>query len=478
MLKPIEQVLLFIFFIVLASCAGEDSFLSEIEDKSDLPSEVWEIIPLPKSSQRSGDAQKGKEYLFSGDYMSSGIPLEAFLTVYGANNENILNRSGDNATIPHDYTALLAENNVKVVAPNCLSCHSAKINNEYIVGLGNHSMDLTFNRAALEPILTRGIIQIYGEKSPEFEAYQQFRKSIIAIGPKTITETLGANSANKIAEVLVAHRDKNTLVWEDTPFIEIEEDVIPSDVPAWWLLKKKNAIFYTALSRGDFAKSFIEAGMLALKDVEKAKEIDQNMPDVLAYFESLEAPKYPFTVDNTLVNKGKAIFTNSCSSCHGNYGDQPSYPNSLVGLKTIKTDPELSNRNTKVSSYNRYFYDWFNTGYFGTEPYNLVLKADGGYIAPPLDGIWATAPYLHNGSVPTLLDLLHSANRPELWSRTFDNADYDTQKVGWNYTLETSKDNNKTYNTNLKGYGNDGHTFGDNLSDEERLAVLEYLKTL
>lgn len=470
----------FVFFsaLFLFSCSGDDNSFVEIEEKVNPPSDVWEIIPIPKSAQRTGDVAKGKEYLLSGDYMSSGIPLEAFLAVYGSNTENILGRSGDNTNIPPNYTAVLAKNGTKVVAPNCLSCHSGSINNEFIIGLGNHSMDLTFNRAALEPILTRGITQIYGENSAEFEAYQQFRKSIIAIGSKTITATLGANSANKIAEVLVAHRDKNTLVWSDTPYIDIEEDVIPSDVPALWLLKKKNAAFYTALSRGDFVKSFIGAGMLTLNDVEKAKEIDEKMPDVLAYFESLEAPKYPFSIDNTLANQGKALFNNSCASCHGNYGDQPSYPNVLVALNIVKTDPELSNRNTRESDYNRYFYEWFNTGYFGSGPNPLRLKAEGGYIASPLDGIWATAPYLHNGSVPTLMDLLDSKSRPALWSRTFNNADYDTKKVGWNYTVETTKKGNKTYDTSLKGYGNEGHTFGDSLTDEERLAVVEYLKTL
>jgi mono/diheme cytochrome c family protein len=478
LLKSTAQFLFVTFLLSLVGCSGDDAGIVLIEDEPVSPSELWEIIPIPKSAQRAGDAQKGKEYLFSGDYMSSGIPFSIFSRIYGESSENLLNRTGDNAVILYDYTVIVAKNGAKVVSPNCLSCHSAKINNEFIVGLGNHSMDLTFNRAVLEPILTRGITQLYGENSPEFEAYQQFRKSILAIGPKTITETIGTNSANKIAEVLISHRDKNTLIWSDTPFIEVDNVVIPADVPAWWLLKKKNAAFQTGLSRGDFAKSFIGAGLLTLLDVEKAKEIDQNMPDVLAYFESLQAPKYPFAINNTLANRGKALFDNKCSSCHGTYGSNPSYPNSLVALNTIKTDPELSNHYTQNSDYNRYFFEWFNSGYLGTEPHNLVLKAEGGYVAPPLDGVWATAPYLHNGSVPTIMDVLNSKNRPKLWSRTFDNADYNKEKLGWNYILETIKANNKTYDTNKKGYGNGGHTFGDTLTDEERIAVLEYLKTL
>jgi hypothetical protein len=44
--------------------------------------------------------------------------------------------------------------------------------------------------------------------------------------------------------------------------------------------------------------------------------------------------------------------------------------------------------------------------------------------------------------------------------------------------VETSQQDKNTYNTTLKGYGNGGHTFGDALSDAERIALLEYLKTL
>lgn len=476
-LKKFFTITLLVF---LASCStSTEDIEKEIEIEKEVPEEgeVWEIISVPSSTQRDGDIQTGKEYLFSGDYMSSGIPYAVYLAIYGESSENVLNRTGDNAIIAYDYTALTS-NGARVVAPNCLNCHSAKINNEYVVGLGNHSGNFTVNRAALEPLLTRGVNQAYGEDSPEAMAYEQFKKSIIAIGQKTQTESIGVNSANKITEVLISHRDKNTLEWNDTPYVDLDNEVIPTDVPAWWLLKKKYAMFYTALGRKDFCKSFIGAALLTLDDVEKAKEVNEKMPDVLAYLNSIKPPKYPYTIDNTLANTGKPIFDNKCSSCHGTYGNTQTYPNSLVALKTIKTDPELSNHYTENSEINTYFFEWFNTGYMGTDANNIQLKAEGGYIAPPLDGIWATAPYLHNGSVPTLEDVLNSTNRPELWSRTFIDTDYDQNKVGWNYVVESTKQNIKTYDTTLKGYSNSGHTFGDELTNAERLAVLEYLKTL
>ena len=433
---------------------------------------------IPSSSQRDGNPLVGKEYLISGDYMSSGIPYAAYITANGENTSNLLNRTGDNAALPYDYTAFTVDNGVKVVAPNCLSCHSAKINNEYIIGLGSHDSDFTTDRSLQVQTLNFLLPLYYGENSPEWDAYDTFRKSITAIGPKTITKSKGVNTANKIAEVLISHRDKNTLEWSDIPFNTLPDHVIPTDVPAWWLLKKKNAMFYNAMGRLDFCKSFIGASMLTLVNVNKAQEIDAKMNDVLAYIETLEAPKYPFSIETSLANQGKELFNTSCATCHGTYGENSSYPNLLVELESIETDPELSDHYTNSTDQLDYFLDWFNTGWFGSGNAPLNLKPEGGYIAPPLDGVWATAPYFHNASVPTIADVLNSSNRPEFWRRSFEDTDYDTQKLGWNYTVETAQSDINTYNTNFLGYGNKGHRFGDAFTEQERKAVLEYLKTL
>ena len=100
-------------------------------------------------------------------------------------------------------------------------------------------------------------------------------------------------------------------------------------------------------------------------------------------------------------------------------------------------------------------------------------------MAPPLHGIWATPPYLHNGSVPTLEALLNSPLRPAYWTWSFDTSDYDEEAVGWIYEVRESKGNDRqVYDTTAPGYGNGGHTFGDHLTDAERSDLLVYLKTL
>ena len=111
-----------------------------------------------------------------------------------------------------------------------------------------------------------------------------------------------------------------------------------------------------------------------------------------------------------------------------------------------------------------------------------------GYQAPPLDGVWATAPYFHNASVPTVYHVLNSKARPKLFTRSYRTGqeDYDPDKVGLKITLlEKGPESDlpgieqrKRYDTTRPGRGNGGHTFGDDLTEAERLAVIEYLKTL
>lgn len=111
------------------------------------------------------------------------------------------------------------------------------------------------------------------------------------------------------------------------------------------------------------------------------------------------------------------------------------------------------------------------------------LQAPGAYKARPLNGIWATAPYLHNGSVPNLHALLSpAAERPATFyvgNLEFDpvNVGYQSGKAKGLFLLDTSKNGNS----------NRGHEFSDTqgkgvigplLSDEERFALIEYLKTL
>lgn len=124
-----------------------------------------------------------------------------------------------------------------------------------------------------------------------------------------------------------------------------------------------------------------------------------------------------------------------------------------------------------------------NASWFGaTTPVTATMK----YVAPPLRGVWASAPYFHNGSVPTLAGVLDSTSRPAFFRvRGTSAAEYDEVNVGLKVDVLTAApaspsaaDRARVYDTTQPGLHNTGHPFGDSLSADERTDLLAFLKTL
>lgn len=436
---------------------------------------AFELVHIPPSPQRmGGDSLKGFQYLTTGDYVKGGIPFSVFVMGMGKDTRNYLNRDGKNEKLSHEYTAITASNGEILVAPNCLQCHAQVMDDQLFMGLGNSMIDFTQNEKLNIKNLKKVEAWLKLTSPKKYEAAKSFIEVTKAIGPYLSTEVRGVNAADRLAALLAAHRDPETFRWTGSPGLEVPAQVIPTDVPAWWLLKKKNAMFYNGFGRGDFGKFLMASNLLTVNDTSESREVDSHMPDVLAFIYSLKPPKFPGTIDVSLAKEGEAIFNGNCSKCHGSYGDSVSYPNLLVPQHIIRTDSMLYTSNYS----NPQFVQWFNNSWFTKGDHPAKLEPYAGYIAPPLDGIWITAPYLHNGSVPDLESLLNSKNRPQYWSRDFDKPQYNQDDPGWAYTRHDKPGKKDIYNTDLPGYSNKGHYFGDKLTDHERKALIEYLKTL
>jgi len=434
--------------------------------------------PLEAEAQREGDPTAGYAALVNNGYVSCGIPYSAYSQVFGDAPEDLRlpGRTGHNETLPYNFTAFVTKSGVEVVGPNCLSCHAGHILGKLTVGLGAADGDFT-----TEPSGQAGLAGVLLSDPAEKAELNKFVSRLKAIAPYIKTTTIGANPADNLAAALFAHRDQKTLAWSDEPLLALPpEHVLPVDVPPWWRMAKKNAMFYVAGGRGDHARIMMTASTLCTDTVDEAKAIDAYFNDVAAFIRAIEPPKYPFPIDGGLAEEGRAVFESVCSTCHGTYGEPPSYPNLVVAVEDVGTDPALA---TGSSQFADVYVDWFNGSFYGE---TARLEPQKGYVPPPLDGVWATAPYLHNGSVPTLAMLLDSKSRPEFWTRSFDSNDYDAANVGWNVTvLAAGKDaepnattKKAIYDATQLGYSNTGHVYGDGLSAEERKAVIEYLKTL
>lgn len=100
------------------------------------------------------------------------------------------------------------------------------------------------------------------------------------------------------------------------------------------------------------------------------------------------------------------------------------------------------------------------------------------YKGRPLNGIWATAPYLHNGSVPSLWQLML---KPEERITTFKVGSREFDPVNVGYITDTGPSEFNVLDKDGKvfpGNSNQGHKYGTELSDEEKWQIVEYMKTL
>lgn len=434
--------------------------------------------PVPPTVQRSGNPEIGYDVLVNGGYVTCGIPYSAWVRAVQPpeSTPKLPNRPGRNATLPYYVTAHRNDQGVEIVSTNCLWCHGGLFNGELVIGLGNESLDFTDD--ARELVDTVGAY-VSGEAATA--AWRQWGQRVSAMAPYMITDTRGVNPAPNLTLALIAHRDPKTLAWAEAPrMAPPPERPLPISVPAWWHMGKKHAMFYNAMGRGDHARFMMMKSLVCSDSVEEVQSIDARFPDVRAYLASLKPPPFPFAIDTGQAEQGKTVFERHCAGCHGTYGPTGHYPNRVVGLEAVATDPAYAEQ---VYAQSDRFLDWFNRSWYAEI---AEARPALGYIAPPLDGVWATAPYLHNGSVPSIAALLDSRTRPVYWRRSFDSTDYDPLGLGWAYAaLSHGKDGasdlaerEQIYDTTRPGYSNAGHTFGDALSDPERQSLIEYLKTL
>ncbi len=448
------------------------------EPPSDAPPAAGSETFLPADPQRSGDAKAGYHALLNNPYVACGLPYSVYKLAFGPAPDNlrIKDRDGKNAELPYSQTYFTTKDGVALVTQNCLTCHGGFFEGKLVIGLGDHQANFTENLSP-KAELVGGFITDPNEK----KEWRKWADRVKALGEYVVAPVRGVNVADNVTAVLIAHRDRKTLAWSQEALLPLPPPaVVPVDVPPWWRMKKKNAMFYLGQGRGDHSRIMMTASTLCTDSVDEAKAIDAYFPDIRAFILSIEPPQWAHAVDAALAGQGKAVFASHCARCHGSYGAGGSYPNLRVPLSEIATDPLLATASTHLS---HDFVQWYAESFYG----EISRIAPGeGYVAPPLDGVWATAPYLHNGSVPTIEALLDSKKRPKFWTRTFDDSDYDTAALGWRFKAldhgQAAEPNSAVqitlYDTTLAGYGNGGHTFGDALTDAERKAVLEYLKTL
>jgi mono/diheme cytochrome c family protein len=372
----------------------------------------------------------------------------------------LIPRASSTSSLPLGYTADDDGN----LYPNCFACHGGKVAGRVIPGLANSHQDLT---ALVGDLAALRALRDNPPRDPEIA-----RRGASLGFPLNLVR--GSTNATQYSILLGAMRDRDlelTMPKLPQPFVHNS-----IDAPAWWLFGKKSRIYWDGMAPKT-TRTLMQFTMAPGLSGATIRSWEEDFAVIRSYIESIEPPKYPFDVDRDLAASGRVAFERVCSECHGTYGAQPTYPERTVPLALLGTDPVRLSAITPAAKA-KYNDSWFSN--YGEHPVKIEID---GYVAPPLDGVWATGPYLHNGSVPTLWHMLHPGERPKIWRRTEDG--FDQERVGLEIEelddLPEGLDERQRrayFDTRSYSHSNSGHDFPERLTMEERQAVLEYLKTL
>ena len=253
-----------------------------------------------------------------------------------------------------------------------------------------------------------------------------------------------------------------------------------ADAMPLWNLKSREANGYqwdrSAASLVDVVRSsaVIEGASTRWMDID-AQMWDRpdamqpsSLRQVLEYLSDLKPPKYPFAVDSNLAAAGATTYAAACAQCHDANGPRANAPIPIVEIGTDRS---------RLDAWTAKSAEAFNA--FGDGhgwKFSSFREPSSGYVAPALDGVWLSAPYLHNGSVPTLSDLLEPpTNRPARFWRGYDV--YDQARGGFISDGPDARRLGTAFDVTQSGNGNGGHAYGTTLSAEQKRALIEYLKT-
>lgn len=301
----------------------------------------------------------------------------------------------------------------------------------------------------------------------------------------------------------------------------------PVDPAPWWVLRYKDHAYRFMDAPGHDPRAFNLNFYVPAQGTDGQDSLERHrerwarratlVGEVLQFARETTPPPLPASLAGRLAarpemrRQGERLFhggENStgrpmgCAHCHGSYRQEGArlwvdYPASR--LRDVRTDPAY---NQVLQSFAPLSTKLARTrNFYGPElaPYSRPVTRPG-YVPPVLVGVWASAPYLHNGSVPTLADLLEAPGaRPRLWERRVDAPlAYDTERVGLparEVDPETasararaaagqgpespaSLELRRVFDTRGHGRSNLGHSFGSDLDPTEKRALLDFLVSL
>jgi hypothetical protein len=437
-----------------------------------------------QSHQQAIHEIKNLHFFYDGKGMSISPDLIKFYDLYKMIFKTIDNKSALNQR----WGLNLVNNNIvglfevpykkmNIGVLGCVACHSGKAAGEFIVGLGNKTIDV--GQIGKDVYRVQKMWSLYpGDlKSPEFRSlHQQSLK---------FTKKLSNPEITNLTQGLVP----TSLI--RTWFFEQANEKVPENfprgqvkVPHLWGygLKRQSGSFWDGEGKGVLPGWAVAVELFAGQTAENVRAYEEKIHHAEDLFSYLLPPKYPFKIDSDKVVKGKKLFTQNCQGCHGQYQQTIDgisvfdFPKAIP-VRVVKTDDD------RLKALTPKLYELISSN-----PLNDLIQfqkqPEPSYVAPRLEGIWARFPYLHNASVPTVYELISA---PDQRTKRFslknagEKEKFDEIHLGLRVDEPLSKKSSRQiYNTSIPGQSNSGHFFPfmEKLSHENKIEIIEYLKTL
>lgn len=381
-------------------------------------------------------------------------------------------------------------NGLEVVTQNCATCHVGQVRTSpeadplLISTMPSHNVDLAgyinfLREVAVDPHFTAQEIMLYIEASSaklnpiekllyRFVAIPQTRDALIIQGDRLSFLDRQPSYGPGRVDTFTPYKTLR-FNFPDDKLADSEIYGI-SDFPPIWKQGARRGMQLHWDGNNDSIDERNKSAALAL-----VQPTTINFPSIHRirdWLMDVPPPKYPFPINAEQAAQGKSIFENSCASCHAFGGTKTG---TVEPIDSIGTDRGRLDSYTYELASNQYSL-FADITYKGKDQRFTHFRKTNGYANLPLDGVWLRSPYLHNGSVPTLWELLKTpAQRPTTFYR--GNDLYDSEKVG--FVADVVKEKGKQYflyDTRLPSNGNGGHLYGTELSTLDKKTLIEYLK--
>ena len=421
-----------------------------------LPYPIWRVLPVlfaDKLPNRPGEGWEKLGFIFE-----SGSP--------------------QNRPIGTSYVV----DRVPLVGLNCATCHTGTVREsptsprQIIPGMPAHQMDLQgyanfLTASANDPRFEAGtLIEAIRKQDPGFSWFTSltYRFFVIKRVREAILERAKVNAWFDDRPPQGPGRVDTFNPYKRMFNFDLKADlsVGTADLPPLFNQRVRQGLWLHWDGNNDLVDERNKSAAIGAGATPESLDL-ASLDRVAKWALDLKPPAFPAArIDQSRVARGSQVYQDACASCHAIGG---AALGQVTPISEVGTDPE------RLSSFTAALAEKMNT--IGTgKPWRFShFRKTNGYANMPLDGVWLRAPYLHNGSVPTLRALLFPDERPRTFYRGYDV--YDWQKVGFVSDGPDAERNGVRFDTSERGNGNAGHLYGRDLPPADREALIEFLKT-